>query len=37
MCGIWVDDQSVSSPSVPVGAATTARGSIAIGISRWLT
>ena len=31
-CGIWVADQSVNSP--PTHVATTARGSIAHGISR---
>ena len=28
---------TVSSPLVPIGAATTALGSIGDGISRWLT
>ena len=36
-CGIWVDDQIVSSPLVPIGEATTALVSIGDGISRWLT
>ena len=32
MCGIWVADQIVNSP--PTHVATTARGSMALGISR---
>ena len=34
MCGIWVDDQSVSSPVPGISCASAPRGSIALGISR---
>ena len=34
--GICVDDQMVSSSLIPMGAATTERGSIGLGMSRWL-
>ena len=36
-CGICVDVQTVISSLMPMGAATTARGSMNAGISRWLT
>ncbi len=35
-CGIWVDVQTVNSSLMPIGAATTARGSMNDGIRRWL-
>jgi hypothetical protein len=37
MCGIWVADHTVISPVAAIGAQTTARGSIALGISRCWT
>ena len=37
MCGFWVVDQTVSSSLPGSQCATTPRGSIAFGASRWLT
>ena len=34
--GIWVEVQMVSSSLMPIGAATTERGSIGLGMRRWL-
>ena len=36
MCGICVDDQTVISSLMPIGAATTDRGSMKVGMRRWL-
>ena len=36
-CGFWVVTQSVISPVAGLALASAARGSIALGISRWLT
>ena len=35
-CGTWVADQIVNSSGAGRGSTTTERGSIALGISRWL-
>ena len=35
-CGTWVADQIVYESTPAVGSTTTERGSIALGISRWL-
>ena len=35
-CGTWVADQMVKESAEPVGSTMTARGSIALGMSRWL-
>ena len=34
--GIWVEVQIVSSSLMPIGAATTERGSMGLGMRRWL-